>query len=144
MVALVIISKYFSQNTSPAQQVVYQEQPVMNRSVSVVPILTEIKNEIAIEKPVGEVSNLSVVVTDRITDLYSPNAEYGLPWSSFDFTNNGPDGVYLGVNQWDWPEAPLPVGQSLNIDFGQKGSIKRVFLKCDAGQTSNVSFHIIK
>ena len=75
--------------------------------------------------------------------LYDEAAN-GLNWTSFDLSNNGPNDVYFSVNDWEWAEAPLPVGQTVNIDLKKRAAIKRVYLKCDNGETADVGFIITK
>lgn len=86
--------------------------------------------------------NLGFDITDQIYEIYK-QTDY-LPWTSFDLTNIGPNPVYFCVNEWLSPEAPLPVGQSINIDFKKHGAIKKVYLKCDSGQRARVLFYIIR
>ena len=93
--------------------------------------------------PVGEVFDLKVNVSGTITELYNHETQH-LPWTSFDMDNNGPDPVYFCVNQWYSPQAPIQPGGTIHVDLKRRGSIKKVFLKCDSGQSSNVSFYIIK
>lgn len=86
--------------------------------------------------------NLSYNVTDQIIEIYK-QTDY-LPWSNFDLTNEGPNPVYFCVNKWLSPEAPLHVGRTINVPFKQKGGIKKVYLKCDKGQSAKVMFYINK
>ena len=102
-------------------------------------ILTEIQNQV----PEGKVLNREYTITEAITELYD-EATDGLNWTSFDLSNNGPNPVYFSVNDWEWAEAPLPVGQTINVDLKKRAAIKRVYLKCNSGETANVSFHITK
>jgi len=81
-------------------------------------------------------------VTSTITKLYEQKD--GFPWSSFTLYNNGPDPVYCCVNEWNGSEAPILVGQSVDIDFRKKHSIHEIFLKCDEGQTASVNMNIIE
>jgi len=102
-------------------------------------ILTEIQNQV----PEGKVLNREEHITDAITMLYDEETD-GLNWTSFDLSNNGPNDVFFSVNDWEWAEAPLPVGQTINIDLKKRAAIKRVYLKCDSGETADVGFIIMK
>lgn len=105
-------------------------------------VLEEI-NENMEQAPSGEImSNKSVAVTDQIIDLYQQKDKF--PMSICDITNVGPSPVYIGVNHWDYPEAPLPVGQSIHIDMKRKFSIKRIYLKCDTGLSTAVSLYFVR
>jgi len=105
--------------------------------------LSDIKNEINIEKPVGEFFNIDLDITSDITELYSA-VSHKLPWSSFDLNNNGPNGVYFCVNKWYSPSAPLPAGKSISVDSKQRGAIKKLYLKCDAGETAHISLFVMR
>ena len=107
------------------------------------PVLTEIKEEIEVEKPEGFVFDMGVTVTDQITELYSPEA-HKIPWTSFDMDNAGPSPVYFCVNAWTDPQTPLPAGQSIHIDLKKRGAINKVYLKCAPGGSSTVSLFIVK
>ena len=102
-------------------------------------ILTEIQNQV----PEGKVLNREEHITDAITMLYDEETQ-GLNWTSFDLSNNGPNPVYFSVNDWEWAEAPLPIGKTINIDLKKRGAIKRVYLKCNSGETADVGFIIMK
>ncbi len=109
-------------------------------------ILTEIKKEIQDQVPEGEALDKSVSVTSAISEVYDTDyeAQKGLNWMSCSVFNKGPDDVYISVNKWKWPEAPLSVGQTMNFDFSKKKAIKKIFLKCDDGNTSNIDIHAMK
>ena len=93
--------------------------------------------------PAGELFDLKVNVSDTITELYNHETQH-FPWTSFDMDNNGPDPVYFCVNRWYSPEASIQPGGTIHVDLKRREAIKKVYLKCDAGQNSNVSFYIIK
>lgn len=95
------------------------------------------------QKPLESMETRSVAVTDSLTTLWD-EARHGLQWASFDLNNNGPDPVYVIVNTWNWPEAPLPVGLSIHVDFKGRAKIQKVWLKCDAGKRANVSIFVTK
>lgn len=117
------------------------EEPLKVTLTPVPVVLTEIKDAIEMERPSGFLTNKSVLVTGSITELYLQTDNF--PWSICDITNAGPNPVYIGINQWDSPEAPLPAGQSIHIDFKKRGSIKKIYLKCDAGNTTTVNLYPI-
>ena len=106
-------------------------------------ILREIKEELKQQVPQGVMSDKLAKVTDEVTVLYNEK-EKGLNWSAFTIRNAGPDNVYLCVNKWRMPEAPLPEGETEHIDLGQKKAIKKVFLVCDPGETATVGIHYLK
>ena len=120
--------------------------PEMRPFEPVASILTEIKKEIQDQVPEGEALDKSVSVTNAITEVYDTDyeAQKGLNWMSCSIFNKGPDDVYVSVNKWKWPEAPLSVGQTMNFDFSKKKAIKKIFLKCDDRNTSTVTIHAMK
>jgi len=109
-------------------------------------ILREIKQEIQDQVPEGEALDKKVEVTNQITEVWDTDYESqnGLNWMSCAVFNKGPNDVYVSVNKWTWPEAPLSVGQTMNFDFSKKKAIKKIFLKCDDGETSTVNIHAMK
>lgn len=137
MVTLYIFSKLFG-NTAVSQSsvellpqaVAVEEQPVVYLRPS---------SEVL---PVGELMDLNVVVSEQVKELYSPSN--GFPCTSFDLDNHGPDPVFFCVNKWMSPQAPLNAGQSIHVDLKRQGGIKKVYLKCGKGQTSNVSLYILR
>jgi len=119
-------------------------KPVKDVKDETVNILSDIRDELKVEKPEGYAFDLNPNVTDQITELYSQQL-HKMPWTSFDLTNNGPSPLYFAINQWNDSQAPIPVGQSIpNLTFGKRDAIKKVFLKCDPGQRTNAILHIIK
>jgi hypothetical protein len=98
--------------------------------------------EEVVVKSDDQVYNLRYNVTDVILEIYK-KTDY-LPWTSFDLTNNGPNPVYFCVNKWLSQEAPLPVGQSINVDLKRKNAINKIYLKCDRGLNANVYLYIRK
>lgn len=100
-----------------------------------------ISSLIPMEAPVGFAYNKVVSVTDGLTELYHQVDNF--PWSSFSLYNAGPNSVYCCVNDWEGAEAPILVGQSVDYDFKRRGSIKKVLLKCDTGNTTSVNLNVI-
>jgi hypothetical protein len=106
-------------------------------------VLQEIRDEMRSKNPEGEVTDRLVNVTSTVQDVYD-EALQGLFWTTCSAINSGPNNVYIAVNDWVQPEAPLPPGESMNIDFGKRGSIKKIWLKCDNGETAQVRLHAMK
>lgn len=137
-----MIVYYFVSKQYPQQQL----DKLVTQQVSLMPvenILTDIKDEISSEKPVGQVFNRSYDVTEQIT-MIDQQREHAFPITSCDLTNVGPNPIYFSVNEWDWPEAPLPVNQSINLDLKRQGAIAKIYLKCDPGETSTAYMYIIR
>jgi hypothetical protein len=106
-------------------------------------VLQEIRDEIQSKNPVGEVTDELINVTSVVQDVYD-EALHGLQWTVCDVVNRGPNNVYIAVNEWKQPVAPLAPGEAQNIDLGKRGSIKRLYLKCDPGETAQVRLHALK
>ena len=140
MVTIILLMKYLNQPASAqaSPEPIPSVIPVMNLSKQ----LDKINNSINLQIPKGTFENRTIVVDDTIT-LIDKKEEGGLNWHSCDCTNDGPSGVYIGINKWDSPEAPLPAGQSLNINMG-KGAIDKLYLKAETGGTATLRFYIIK
>jgi len=109
-------------------------------------ILQEIKQEIQDQVPEGVALDKKVEVTNAISEVWDTDyeAQNGLNWISCSVFNKGPNDVYVSVNKWIWPEAPLSVGQTMNFDFSKKKAIKKIFLKCDDGGTATIHIHAMK
>ena len=105
-------------------------------------IVKDKKEPIVKTKPITQTYNLAVTVTDQILELYKQTDYF--PWTSFDMTNVGPSDIYFCVNQWLSSDAYLPVGQTINIDFNQKETIQKIYLKCNRGEQTKVMFYIRK
>ena len=120
--------------------------PEMQPFEPVTAILQEIRQEIQAKVPEGEALDKKVEVTNAITEVWDTDykAQNGLNWISCAVFNKGPNDVYVCVNKWTWPEAPLSVGQTANFDLGKKKAIKKIFLKCDDGETATVNIHAMK
>lgn len=142
MITILILLKLLGYFDPPQQLVL---APVQEQKTQ--PILRDVDTSVPVKimssSPVGEFFTRSLVVTDVVT-LMDETTNDGLPWTSFDFTNNGPNPVYLSVNNTDMFQSSLPVGQTINVDMRQQGVIKRVYLRCDIGETANVRFYIVK
>ena len=138
MIAFFVITRYFKE-----EQTVPPDEPIPPPANDYIPILKAINKNIESQMPEGKVYNRKEYITSAITMLYD-EATDGLNWTSFDLSNDGPNPVYFSVNDWEWAEAPLPVGQTINIDLKKRGAIKKLYLKCDTGETANVSFYIMK
>lgn len=121
-----------------------QEQTVMPM-IPVTPtmVLQEIRDEIKSKNPEGEVTDELINVTSAVQDVYD-EAQHGLQWTVCDVVNRGPNNVYVAVNEWKQPVAPLLPGEAQNIDLGKRAAIKRIYLKCDAGETAQVRLHALK
>ena len=137
------IAAYYLFTKFQEQQPSTPSQPVQVKLWPTENILTEIKDEMVSEKPLGLVFNRSYDVTDQLL-MIDQQREHAFPITSFDLTNVGPNPIYFSVNEWDWPEAPLPVNQSININLKRQGAINKVYLKCDSGETSKATMYIVR
>lgn len=97
-----------------------------------------------VENIQNEAFNMSVYVTDQITELYDRERDK-FPWSSFALSNKGPGSVYCCVNDWKSSDSdgPIGVGETVNFPFKQRLSVNKVFLKCDPEQSTTVRLYII-
>ena len=103
----------------------------------------EIKEEIDTQQPEGKQTDRYESVTDQVNMVYD-EANHGLNWTSCSLVNDGPGGVYVAVNEWEQPTAPIPIGESIDIDLKQRYAIKKIYLVCDAGETSTVRLYALK
>lgn len=120
------------------------ETPPSNDDITFT-ILKEIRDDARMQIPVGEVYDRQVVVSSAVTLLdASVNDGRPLNWSSVDIVNKGPDPIYACVNEWLDPQASILMNQSMNFDFKKRGSIQKLYLKCDNGNTATVDLHILE
>lgn len=133
----VIAIIYLLKSKEPVTTIVQQpiQYPISTDKV------TETATQVSLPKPT-KAYNKQVSVSNQITDLY--HQRDGLPWMRFVLYNAGPSPVYVGVNDWKWPEAPVAVGQTISYDFGEVGAINRVFLKCNDGEQTTVNLNVIE
>lgn len=129
MLAFYLINKYFSNPmaTPLVLQPLNKQQPVINYNTY--------------SQPVEEHSEYTASRNYDITD--SSKLVTDISWDSIDIVNNGPNPVYISVNRWERPDAPLRVGNSMSFSFGKDG-IKKIYFKCDSGETANVDVYITK
>ena len=108
-----------------------------------IPVLEAINENIEKQYPVGEVTDESITATENPSMLYD-EAEHGLNWTSCNIINNGPNNLYVAVNSWKWPVAPLAPGQTMTVDLEVRNAIKKLFFRCDTGETANAYIHAVK
>lgn len=110
-------------------------------------VLRQIRDNQEILIPAGTVYDDEVDVTDAIMMFDGINERGGreyLNWTSCDVINKGPDPVYVDINDWKNPRSSLTIGQSMNVDLKKRGAIKKLYLKCDSGNTATVGIHYMK
>lgn len=156
-VGLFFIYKHFFQNSpvqtvqnnpSPPQfiqpkvkLVEYLNPPVQTVQNNPPPGLRPIQ-EIPSE-PSKEVTDMRIELTgDAITDLYD-QARHFMPWSEVVINNRGPGRIRHAVNHWHDPQTAIQAGENVNIDFGKRFSIKRLFLNSFPGETAIVELQIV-
>lgn len=133
MIAVVLLMKYLNK---PATTQAQASSGSLSQNVNI-PVTVDANI------PSTEFLTRNENITDFITMLYDEQF-HGLNWTSFDIVNNGPNPVYFSVNNHDSMESSITPGQSVNVDLKQKHAIKKLYLKCDTGNTANVSFYILK
>ena len=101
-----------------------------------------IHKEINIEKPVGDLVDIRETITDVITELWEQKDDF--PWTSCSVVNDGPGGVYVVANAWKQPVAPIPLGESIDIDLKMRGALKKLYLICPSGETATVRIYALK
>ena len=78
-----------------------------------------------------------IPVTGVLIELEPPNIPT-MPWTKFTIFNDGPDDLYMAVNEdLNNHTAPLRAGESLPVDK-KKPQIRIVNLQCIAGETTTV------
>jgi len=141
MIALYIIMKHLSQSRRETPIIILKED---NTSLSeLTDTMKNIERNLSLQTPKGEVTDMTVNVSDTVKMLYNEKNR-GLNWSSFTITNIGNSPVYMAVNTWRRPQSPIYPGENIDVDFKRRGAIKKIYLVCDRGQTSTVKIHAVK
>lgn len=135
MIAVVLLMRYLNK---PALTTAQAQVSLPNNN-NVMPSSVHVETNV----PSNEFFTRNENITDTVTMLYDEQF-HGLNWTSFDIVNSGPDPVYFSVNNHDSMLSSISPGQSVSVDLKQKHMIKKVYLRCDAGKTANVSFYILK
>lgn len=87
--------------------------------------------------PEGNVISLGYNVTDVKTRLMPEEATPFMPWRAFTLFNDGPNPVYVPVNEEAYVNRqPIRAGEQLRVDM-KKRIIEKIVLYCDPG---NVAF----
>jgi len=90
--------------------------------------------------PEGKVEPIELSITEELTVL-TPEVYRTMPWRSFDLWVDGPDPVYIGVNEESINEkAPLSKGEHLEVNM-QKPLVQKIILFCQKGKTSSVRIY---
>lgn len=105
--------------------------------------IRSIDSNISNQIPEGKHEIRVVNATGTLFELYEPISN-GLNWMSAQICNNGPNNVYYSVNHWENPESPIVPGQCQSINLMKKGAIKKIFFKCNPGETASVSVYGMK
>uniref|UniRef100_A0A6M3LSR7 Uncharacterized protein n=1 Tax=viral metagenome TaxID=1070528 RepID=A0A6M3LSR7_9ZZZZ len=93
--------------------------------------------------PVGKFKPLTIPVTDSITEL-SPLNVSTMPWMAFTIYNDGPDPVFMMVNEeFIQDVTPLNVGENVTVDM-KKRQIVKIFLHCALGLTTSVRIFALR
>ncbi len=87
--------------------------------------------------PVGKFKPLTISVTDSITEL-SPLNVPTMPWMTFTIYNDGPNPVFIMVNEEFIQEVtPLNSGENITVNM-KKRQIAKIFLHCAPGLTTSI------
>jgi len=103
--------------------------------------LTSFYQEWKMTIPEGRLIQLTVNVTDEPKELSPEEGVSYMPWISFDLYNDGPDPVYVMVNEeYLRYRAPIASGENLKVDM-KKPLIRKIWLYCASGQTASVRMY---
>ena len=94
-------------------------------------LLDRIERLLAMQVSEGVMEVRSISVDDKGVYVY------GAPWMTASIFNDGPDPVYISVNDGDHGE--LKAGESLRVDFEKsRRKIEVVHLICSEGKNASV------
>jgi hypothetical protein len=108
-------------------------------------LLADIRDTLQNQQPIGEVYDMTVDLTgNTVYTLDKTDNGDELDWASCTIINKGPGNLYVSVNKWVRPKDPLGVGDTMPINMGQRGAIKKIFLVSEANQTTTVKIQAMR
>ena len=82
-------------------------------------------------------------ITENLTPIYFHGREDLYPINDFNLFNDGPDDVYIMVNDSPTPKTPVKRKESLHVDMKAK-KIYRIIVYCKSGETASVRIHALR
>ena len=103
--------------------------------------LTQLRKDFQSTIPDGVVRPYKLSITQDVTDIRSKEGYNTMPWASFVLTNDGPDDIYVTVNEnyiiSPTKNVPILNGESLSIDMKAR-KIDRILIHCLEDLTSTI------
>ena len=113
------------------------ELRTLQQDQGITELLTETLDVLKSQIPEGRQEEREAHVTHDHYDITD------IKWCSMFLINDGPDDVYMGLNDRDFPSTPIKKGEMPTFDFTKKGGIYKVRLTCDEGETADVRIFAI-
>jgi len=101
--------------------------------------LTEIRKKLEKEEFEGKLDPRTLDATDSLKWLDFIEGLPHKPWLTAYFINDGPDSVKIGINHPELERQEVKAHETLTINQEHaKERIRRLFHKCDAGETASI------
>lgn len=105
--------------------------------------MIEVKTSIDSTIPDGIYLEDTFNITAEYTPIYFHGREDLYPIHDFYIFNDGPDEIYLIVNDGFVPKTPIKRGEDLHVDMKAK-KIHKIIIYCNGGETAVVRIHATK
>lgn len=100
--------------------------------------LWEVRQMLEAERSEGKLAPETIDVTET-GEEYDAKKVLGVEFFTADLFNDGPNTVYIRVNQRQAKQVTLNNGESLTLDFTKsKRKIHWLYFRCDTGETASV------
>jgi len=103
----------------------------------------EVKESIDSTIPEGLYLEDTFDITDKYTPIYFHGRKDLYPIHDFSIFNDGPNDVYLMVNDSPVSKTPVKSTESLHVDMKAK-KIYRIIVYCSSGDTAIVRIHALR
>lgn len=131
----------FKVDTLTAQTLLLDE---MRKSLAILnQKVIEVKKSVDSTIPEGIYLEDIFDITDNLTPIYFHGREDLYPIHDFHLFNDGPDGVYIMVNDCPTPKTPVKRTESVHVDMKAK-KIYRIIVYCKKGETATVRVHALR
>lgn len=122
------------------QQAIYTQLVALNKRSEDIKSLLNNVVELEVARMPEIFRNYAVAVTGALTQIRDISV-YNLPWISFIIVNDGPNSVYVDINERRKNQSPIKINESMRYSTGSS-NIYTVYLQCNTGNTANVRIYV--
>ena len=103
----------------------------------------EVKKSVDSTIPEGIYLEDTFDITENLTPIYFHGRKYLYPIHDFHLFNDGPNDVYIMVNDSPTPKTPVRRTESVHVDMKAK-KIYRIIVYCKKDETAKVRIHALR